>query len=114
GARHRGLDRGHPAPLLPRAVDRGDHRAAVRRGQRRRVPGRPDRARPGPVRAHDPGQPGRAVLRGALRAPGKGGMMAHAANSLAQAVDLREPSGWRRTKNQIMTVLMWVALVLIV
>ena len=40
--------------------------------------------------------------------------MAHAANSLAQAVDLREPSGWRRTKNQIMTVLMWVALVLIV
>jgi phosphate transport system permease protein len=26
-------------------------------------------------------------------------------------VDLREPAGWRRTKNQIMTVLMWVALV---
>jgi phosphate transport system permease protein len=24
-------------------------------------------------------------------------------------VDLREPAGWRRTKNQIMTVLMWVA-----
>jgi phosphate transport system permease protein len=27
------------------------------------------------------------------------------------AVDLREPAGWRRTKNQIMTVLMWVAFV---
>jgi phosphate transport system permease protein len=30
-----------------------------------------------------------------------------------QAVDLREPAGWRRTKNQIMTVLMWVAFVVI-
>jgi phosphate transport system permease protein len=30
-----------------------------------------------------------------------------------QAVDLREPAGWRRTKNQIMTVLMWVAFVII-
>jgi phosphate transport system permease protein len=27
------------------------------------------------------------------------------------AVDLREPPGWRRTKNQIATTLMWVALV---
>jgi len=27
------------------------------------------------------------------------------------AVDLREPAGWRRTKNQIATVAMWVALV---
>jgi phosphate transport system permease protein len=26
-----------------------------------------------------------------------------------QTVDLREPAGWRRTKNQIMTVLMWAA-----
>jgi phosphate transport system permease protein len=26
-----------------------------------------------------------------------------------QAVDLREPAGWRRTKNQIATVIMWVA-----
>jgi phosphate transport system permease protein len=41
-------------------------------------------------------------------------MMAHAANSLAQAVDLREPSGWRRTKNQVTTVLMWLALVIII
>ncbi|HEY7260553.1 MAG TPA: phosphate ABC transporter permease PstA [Trebonia sp.] len=29
----------------------------------------------------------------------------------APAVDLREPGGWRRTKNQIMTTLMWVAFV---
>jgi phosphate transport system permease protein len=40
-------------------------------------------------------------------------MMAHAPGSLARAVDLREPSGWRRSKNQIMTVLMWLALVII-
>jgi phosphate transport system permease protein len=30
-----------------------------------------------------------------------------------QAVDLREPAGWRRTKNQIMTVLMWAAFVIV-
>jgi phosphate transport system permease protein len=30
-----------------------------------------------------------------------------------QAVDLREPAGWRRSKNQIMTVLMWVAFALV-
>jgi phosphate transport system permease protein len=30
-----------------------------------------------------------------------------------QTPDLREPAGWRRTKNQIMTVLMWVALVVV-
>jgi len=40
-------------------------------------------------------------------------MMAHASKSLTQAVDLREPSGWRRSKNQIMTVLMWLAFVII-
>lgn len=40
-------------------------------------------------------------------------MMAHASRSLAEAVDLREPSGWRRSKNQIMTVLMWLAFVII-
>ena len=28
-----------------------------------------------------------------------------------QTVDLREPSGWRRTKNQVATVGMWVAFV---
>jgi phosphate transport system permease protein len=31
-----------------------------------------------------------------------------------QTVDLREPAGWRRTKNRVMTVLMWVAFVLVV
>jgi phosphate transport system permease protein len=40
-------------------------------------------------------------------------MMAAASDSLAQSVDLREPSGWRRSKNQIMTVLMWLAFVLV-
>jgi len=31
----------------------------------------------------------------------------------AQTPDLREPAGWRRSKNQIMTVLMWVAFVFV-
>jgi phosphate transport system permease protein len=39
--------------------------------------------------------------------------MSVATNSAGRTVDLREPSGWRRTKNQIMTVLMWVAFVII-
>jgi phosphate transport system permease protein len=30
-----------------------------------------------------------------------------------QTIDLREPAGWRRTKNRIMTVLMWAAFVLV-
>jgi phosphate transport system permease protein len=30
-----------------------------------------------------------------------------------QTPDLREPAGWRRSKNQIMTVLMWVAFVVV-
>jgi phosphate transport system permease protein len=30
-----------------------------------------------------------------------------------QTPDLREPAGWRRTKNQIMTVLMWIAFVVV-
>ena len=34
-------------------------------------------------------------------------MMATASEQ--QTVDLREPSGWRRSKNQIATVGMWVA-----
>jgi phosphate transport system permease protein len=41
-------------------------------------------------------------------------MMGNPSGSLAQAVDLREPSGWRRSKNQIMSVLMWLALVIII
>ncbi len=40
--------------------------------------------------------------------------MANPANSPARAVDLREPSGWRRSKNQITTALMWLALIIIV
>ncbi len=40
-------------------------------------------------------------------------MMAAASDSLAGPVDLREPSGWRRSKNQIMTVLMWLAFVIV-
>ncbi len=35
--------------------------------------------------------------------------MAAATNSAGRPVDLREPAGWRRTKNQIMTVLMWAS-----
>jgi phosphate transport system permease protein len=30
-----------------------------------------------------------------------------------QGVDLREPAGWRRTKNQLMTILMWIAFVIV-
>jgi phosphate transport system permease protein len=33
--------------------------------------------------------------------------------SLSGAPDLREPAGWRRTKNRIMTVLMWTAFVVV-
>jgi phosphate transport system permease protein len=40
-------------------------------------------------------------------------MMATASDSLGQPVDLREPSGWRRSKNQIMTVVMWLAFVIV-
>ena len=40
-------------------------------------------------------------------------MMAAASDSLAQSVDLREPTGWRRSKNQIMTILMWLAFVIV-
>jgi phosphate transport system permease protein len=35
--------------------------------------------------------------------------MAAATNSAGRPVDLREPAGWRRTKNQVMTVLMWAS-----
>jgi phosphate transport system permease protein len=39
--------------------------------------------------------------------------MSVATNSAGRTVDLREPSGWRRTKNQIMTVLMWASFVIV-
>jgi phosphate transport system permease protein len=39
--------------------------------------------------------------------------MAAVTNPGTGEVDLREPSGWRRTKNQVMTVLMWAAFLLV-
>ena len=39
--------------------------------------------------------------------------MSVATNSAGRPVDLREPAGWRRSKNQIMTVLMWAAFVIV-
>jgi phosphate transport system permease protein len=39
--------------------------------------------------------------------------MSVATNSAGRPVDLREPAGWRRTKNQIMTVLMWASFVIV-
>ena len=38
--------------------------------------------------------------------------MTSVSNAAGHEVDLREPAGWRRTKNQIMTGLMWLAFVL--
>ena len=76
-----------------------------------RVPLGPDRPRPVPVRAHDHRQPDRPRGRGALRPTQQGGLMA--AVSDQPTIDLREPGGWRRSKNQIMTVLMYLAFVII-
>jgi phosphate transport system permease protein len=39
--------------------------------------------------------------------------MSIATNSAGRPVDLREPTGWRRSKNQIMTVLMWAAFAIV-
>jgi phosphate transport system permease protein len=39
--------------------------------------------------------------------------MSAATNSAGRAVDLREPAGWRRTKNHIATILMWASFVII-
>jgi phosphate transport system permease protein len=39
--------------------------------------------------------------------------MSVATNSAGRTVDLREPSGWRRSKNRIMTVLMYAAFVIV-
>jgi phosphate transport system permease protein len=39
--------------------------------------------------------------------------MTVASDPAAQTVDLREPSGWRRSKNRIMTVLMYAAFVIV-
>ena len=40
-------------------------------------------------------------------------MMTAASDSPARPVDLRQPSGWRRSKDQIMTTLMWAAFVIV-
>jgi len=40
-------------------------------------------------------------------------MMTAASDSPTRPVDLRQPSGWRRSKDQIMTVLMWAAFVIV-
>jgi phosphate transport system permease protein len=40
-------------------------------------------------------------------------MMTAASDSPLRSVDLRQPSGWRRSKDQIMTTLMWAAFVIV-
>ncbi len=78
-----------------------------------RVPLRADRARLAAVHPHDHRQPGRPRLRGALGAEDEGGgLMAAVSGQPGGAIDLRDASGWRRTKNQIATVVMWSAFVL--
>jgi len=39
--------------------------------------------------------------------------MTAASDSPTRPVDLRQPTGWRRSKNQIMTILMWLAFVIV-
>jgi phosphate transport system permease protein len=39
--------------------------------------------------------------------------MAAFSGTTGQTVDLREPSGWRRTKNQVATIGMWIAFVIV-
>ena len=72
---------------------------------------RADGPRRAPVRVHDHHQHPRPRDRGAIRAAEEGGLMTTAAIP-GKAPDLREPKGWRRTKNRIMTVLMVVAFAL--
>src|SRR6202161_4371836 len=71
----------------------------------------PDRPRPGPVRDHDHCQPSRQLGRGTLRTAHEGGLMAVVSDQ--PTIDLREPGGWRRSKNQIATGLMWFAFAVI-
>src|SRR3984957_13579214 len=71
----------------------------------------PDRPRPDPVRHHDHCEPNRPLGRGTLHPAPEGGLMA--AVSDQPTIDLREPGGWRRGKNQIATVLMYLAFVII-
>src|SRR5262249_43133885 len=84
----------------------GCHRQRVRRGDRG-VPGRADGSRRAAVRLHHHrqrdrprgGQPQREAKERFLMAV------------TGQQADLREPRSWRRTKNQLATVLMVAALV---
>src|SRR5580693_10441394 len=71
----------------------------------------PDRPRTRAVRAHDHCQPNRPLGRGTHHAAPEGGLMA--AVSDQPTIDLREPGGWRRSKNQIATGLMYLAFVII-
>src|SRR6185437_4577253 len=95
------------APVRGRVRHARGHREPVRRGVGR-VPGGADRAGRDVVRDHHRHQPDRPRGRGTLRPAQEGGLMA----AMEQpGVDLREPAGWRRTKNQVATTLMVLAFV---
>ena len=94
-----------PATTWPR------HREPVRRGHRR-VPRRADGDRRAPVRLYDHHQCHRPLGRGTLRPEEAWCLMAVVAEQ--QQLDLREPKGWRRTSNRIVTSLMVLAFVLVV
>src|SRR4029077_14399170 len=104
---HRFLSGDHVAPVRGRVRHARGHREPVRRGVGR-VPGRADRAGRDVVRDHHRHQPDRPRGRGTLRPAQEGGLMA-AMEQPGSA--MREPSGWRRTKNQVATTLMVLAFV---
>src|SRR6202011_6228413 len=66
-----------------------------------------------PVRPHDRHQRDRSGSRGAQRAAEARCLMA-AVTAEPRKVDLREPAGWRRTKNRIATWLMVISFVLVI
>ena len=72
-----------------------------------------DGDRRGPVRLYDHHQRHRPRGRGALRPAEAGCLMAVVAEPQGKP-DLREPAGWRRTSNRIVTVLMVLAFVLVI
>ena len=91
----------HLPPVRPRLQHALGHREPVRRGHRR-VPGRADGTRRAAVRVHDHHQRHRPRDRRAVRAAEARCLMAVATEP--RQADLREPAGWRRTKNRIATV----------
>src|SRR5262249_26948240 len=111
GAGDRLVARDHVAPVRPRLQHARGHREPVRRGFRR-VPRRAAGDGRAPVRLHDHHQPDRAPGRGAQRQAQEGGLMAVVTEQ--PSVDLREPAGWRRTKNRIATVLMVLSFVVVI